>query len=250
MPNGGKIFISTDSVQIDAGYVKKNPEAKPGSFVRLSVADTGCGMEANVLNQIFEPFFTTKEVGKGTGLGLSTVYGIVKQLEGWIEVLSQVGLGSKFTVILPCTNEIGSSNDTQILTRKPRQGKETLLVVEDETAVRELTHQVLESHGYRILVANTGPEAMQIWRQRKNDIDLLLTDMVMPGGLTGRELAEKLQAEKRDLKVICMSGYSVELSGKNITGDAGFNFLPKPFDMLKLVETVRNCLEQTSVAVN
>ncbi len=247
MPDGGQISVTTECVELDDAYAKKNPEARPGKFVRLNVADSGCGMDADVLSQIFEPFFTTKAIGKGTGLGLSTVYGIVKQLEGWIEVRSEVGSGSNFIVFLPSTDKARSPGDSVRSARKPNEGKGTLLVVEDETAVRELAHRVLENHGYQILEASNGIEAIEVWRRRKGEIDLLVTDVVMPGGLSGHELAERLQKEKKELKVICMSGYSVELSGKNVTREAGFNFLPKPFDMSQLVEIVRNCLEEAAV---
>jgi two-component system cell cycle sensor histidine kinase/response regulator CckA len=242
MPDGGKITVTTESIVIDEAYTKKNPEAKPGQFVRLSVADTGCGMDTSILSQIFEPFFTTKGIGKGTGLGLSTVYGIVKQLEGWIEVYSQPGFGSTFVVFLPATDKQLDGNVDHDSAPKPNMGKGTLLVVEDEAAVRQLAHQVLESHGYEILEASSGQEAIEVWRKNNGKIDLLLTDMIMPGGLSGRELAERLQREKKDLKVICMSGYSVELSGKSLTRESGFNFLAKPFDMSQLVQIVSHCL--------
>lgn len=242
MPDGGKLTVTTASLIIDEDYVRKNPEARPGRFVRLSVADTGCGMDTTILSQIFEPFFTTKGVGKGTGLGLSTVYGIVKQLEGWVEVNSQQGFGSAFIIFLPATDKQQDGQANEESAPISNTGKGTLLVVEDEAAVRQLAHQVLENHGYHILEASSGQEAIEIWRNNNGRIDLLLTDLIMPGGVSGRELAERLKREKKDLKVICMSGYSVELSGKSLTRESGFNFLAKPFDMSQLVEIVSHCL--------
>jgi two-component system cell cycle sensor histidine kinase/response regulator CckA len=219
-----------------------NPEARPGRFVRLTVADTGCGMNAATLSHMFEPFFTTKETGQGTGLGLATVYGIVKQHQGWVLVDSQVGKGSTFTIFLPCALEPGQAAPG-LVPSAMSMGDETILVVEDEPALRELVVNILQMCGYRVLQAGTGMEALQMWEEHKAEVDLLLTDMVMPGGVSGPQLAQKLQAEDAGLKVIYTSGYSPGMAGKDIALLDGFNFLPKPYPPQKLAHLVRECLD-------
>ncbi|HXR06525.1 MAG TPA: response regulator, partial [Candidatus Acidoferrum sp.] len=221
-----------------------NPEARPGHFVCLSVADTGGGMDNATLSHLFEPFFTTKEIGKGAGLGLATVYGIVKQHQGWIIVESKLGAGSTFTLFLPC---VSRPADIPAAPSQPQlqaaTGSETLLVVEDEPSLRELVVRILELCGYRIYQAQNGVEALQVWEQHKHEIDLLLTDMVMPEGISGRQLAERLQKEDPALKVIYTSGYSPGMAGKDIALLEGFNFLAKPYPPSRLAQVVRECLD-------
>jgi PAS domain S-box-containing protein len=241
MPRGGSLSIRSDMAEIEPDYLEQQPEAKPGYHVCLTVTDTGHGMDAATLSRIFEPFFTTKEIGKGTGLGLATVYGIVKQHQGWIEVDSQIGHGTSFRIYFPvCARQTIELRET-----KPKEipgGDETILVVEDEPALRELVQEILEKKGYRVLEAATGAQALQVWEDHKHDIDLLLTDMMMPEGLTGRELAERVLQERADLKVIYSSGYSLEVISPGFAFQDGVNFLQKPYNPETLAETVRKCL--------
>ena len=243
MPKGGRLTISTTAVAIDEGYVQQHPDARPGRFICLNVTDTGCGMERATLARIFEPFFTTKEVGKGTGLGLATVYGIVKQHQGWIEVNSQPGAGTTFRVYFPASDKpVDAPVEKTTRGNKVRGGNETILVVEDEPVLRELARMILKDYKYEVLEAASGHEALQVWEKHKGQIDLLLTDMVMPEGMTGRELAEKLRREKPDLKVIYTSGYSSDVMGhENATRD--IKFLQKPYPPPELAQAVRECLD-------
>ena len=213
------------------------------SFACLSVSDTGCGIAPEHLSRIFEPFFTTKAVGKGTGLGLATVYGIAKQHEGWIEVSSEVGRGTTFNVFLPHASPPAGTHVETSFVRTPRSGNERILLVEDEAALRGLASRLLEKQGYQITEAASGPEAIKLWNQENGAFDLLLTDMVMPEGMSGRELAERLLAEKPELKVIFSSGYSTDLVGNNMLLEEGVNFLPKPYPPRDLIRIVRFCLD-------
>jgi signal transduction histidine kinase len=243
MVGGGELTLSASTVEIDEAHRQRHPEARPGQFACLSVTDTGCGIPPEHLLRIFEPFFTTKAVGKGTGLGLATVYGIVKQHEGWIEVMSEVGKGTTFKVFLPKSSKpAGASTDTTFHSA-PRWGNEKILLVEDEAALRGLASKLLQKQGYEIVEAGSGVEALEVWEQHEGAFDLLLTDMVMPGGVTGRELAEKLLADKPDLKVIFTSGYSTDMVGKNFVLQEEVNFLPKPYPPKALIQIVRVCLD-------
>ncbi len=242
MPRGGKFILVTTAQSLDSASSLLNPEARAGDFLCLSVSDTGCGMDGGTLNRIFEPFFTTKEVGKGTGLGLATVYGIVKQHHGWIEVESEVGVGTTFRVFLPVV--VKPAAVAHPFEMAPVQGGcETILVVEDEHALRELVTEILMMFGYKVVSAETGVQALKVWEKHKADIDLLLTDMVMPEGVSGRELAERLLDEDPALKVIYTSGYSPGMAGKDLALLEGFNFLPKPYPPVRLAEMVRECLD-------
>ncbi|MBC8094929.1 MAG: response regulator [Akkermansiaceae bacterium] len=246
MAKGGQIIISTDVCLVDEATAATNPEARPGRFVRLTVADNGCGMEAQVIARIFDPFFTTKEVGKGTGLGLSTIHGIVKQHEGWIDVTSEIGQGSQFKIYLPACDAAPVTIKSNLLEQQalPEPGKgETVLVVEDEVAVRELACSALQKRGYQVLKAANGPEAVSIWDRCTTPVDLLLTDMIMPCGMTGGELARILVAKNPQLKVLYTSGYSPEILKKDSMFVQGINFLPKPYDFPTLLKSVRTCLE-------
>ena len=244
MPKGGVLAIRISTLELDAGRVTEHSEARAGQFICLSVTDTGCGIPPENLRRIFEPFFTTKEVGKGTGLGLATVYGIIKQHQGWIEVESEVGKGTAFKVFLARTGEtVTAAGDGQPAEKAVRGGTETILVVEDEAPVRELVCRVLTGHGYRILQAESGAKALEVWQDSKEQIDLLLTDLVMPDHLNGGELAEKLWAERPRLKVIFTSGYSAEVVGKGFVLRPGLNYLQKPYHPHKLARAVRECLD-------
>jgi CheY-like chemotaxis protein len=247
MPRGGTLRIETAAVEIPIALARQNPDARAGRFICLTVRDNGCGMERRVLQRIFEPFFTTKEVGKGTGLGLSTVYGIVRQHSGWIEVESELGAGSTFKVFLP-TAEAGAVDHTVPGTVKPEAiggGTETILVVEDEVSLLKVLSRVLERYYYRVLVATSATEALRIWDEQRGQIDLLLTDVIMPGRMSGTDLVHELKRRKPGLKVIVTSGYSPEFIGRDfLSGDA--NFLPKPYHPQMVAQLVRKTLDGTA----
>lgn len=242
MPRGGKLVMATAVVDIDGAYTSGHPGSRVGRFVSLTVKDTGCGMDAQTLERIFEPFFTTKEIGKGTGLGLATVYGIVRQHGGWVEVQSQVNVGTIFTIFLPAANKRASNTDFITKTDDVRGGKENILVVEDEVGLRELVREVLEAYHYGVSVAASGPEALRIWKDANGKFDLMVTDMIMPGGMTGRELAEELKKLKPDLRVVFTSGYTSDFVGKDLGHDRTV-FLPKPYRPPQLAHIVRDCLD-------
>jgi two-component system cell cycle sensor histidine kinase/response regulator CckA len=246
MPKGGRLWLTTESVDLDGDYVRRHPESRVGRFVALRVRDSGCGMDAATLERIFEPFFTTKEVGKGTGLGLATVYGIVKQHQGWVDVQSAKGQGTTFTIYLPSIVAPASgSSQSPEETKTIRGGNETILLVEDEPVLRELILDVLKQYNYRVIQAGSGVEALRVWDEHNADVDLLLTDMVMPDGLNGRELADQLKKRKPGLKVIFSSGYSSDSLGKDFCqGDTVF--LPKPYLPPQLAQIVRSCLDKNS----
>jgi len=243
MPRGGELILSASAVEIDEAHRQQHPEARPGQFACLSVSDTGCGIAPEHLLRIFEPFFTTKPVGQGTGLGLATVYGIVKQHEGWIEVVSEVGQGTTFKIFMPKSSKPACAKTETSFHPVKRWGDEKILLVEDEAALRGLASKLLQKEGYQIVEAASGVEALEVWEQHAGDFDLLLTDMVMPGGVTGRELAVKLLADKPELKVIFTSGYSTDMVGKNFVLEEEVNFLPKPYPPRALIQIVRVCLD-------
>ena len=251
MPSGGKLTIATFARKIDAEYVRHHPDAKAGTTICLSVTDTGCGMDQKTMERIFEPFFSTKEVGKGTGLGLATVYGIVKQHKGWIEVSSQVGKGTTFAIYLPAAQGAVVANESPAAdhVQPARGGSETILLVEDEPILREWVKEILLGGGYRVMEAGNGVEALSVWDSAGGKIDLLLTDMVMPEGMTGRDLSKQLRSRQPQLKVIYTSGYSEEIMG-NETGLRDAPFLPKPYAAPQLTKLVRDCLDaKTQVLV-
>jgi PAS domain S-box-containing protein len=245
MPDGGKLTLTTAAVTLDEAAASLNPLARPGEFIRLTVRDTGSGVAPEHLPRLFEPFFTTKDIGKGTGLGLATVFAIVQQHKGWIEVESTVGLGTSFHLYLPrLTGAPTPSNGNGDTTpARPAGGTEAVLLVEDEAPVRKLARTILERGGYRIFEAEDGPAALQTWTEHQADIRLLLSDMVMPGGLSGRQLAERLLAQAPGLKVILTSGYSSEVLGRDFKTRRGLAFVPKPYEPATLLQTVRDCLD-------
>lgn len=244
MPNGGRLRIETRRDEILSGPIAPDSEARPGRFVCLTVADTGTGIAAEVMTHLFEPFFTTKAVGKGTGLGLATVYGIVKQHDGWIEVTSEPGHGARFKIYLPEHRPAAPARTTTgTAPARPQGGSETIFLVEDEPALRGVAAKVLRNYGYHVITAASGAEALQTWPSHADQVDLLLTDMVMPDGVSGGELAQRLRAAKPELKVLFSSGYSTDLVGRNAYLQDGKNFLPKPYNPDKLAHTVRRCLD-------
>jgi PAS domain S-box-containing protein len=243
MPHGGKLTITTGIVSINDAYTVNNPEAAPGDFVCLQVTDTGCGMDESTKQRLFEPFFTTKEVGKGTGMGLATSYGILKQHNGWIEVESVPQKGTTFRVYLPASKKTVLPAEKKTHLPGNFGGKETILVVEDEEPVRRFVSELLHEYGYEVRLASNGVEALKVWKDHCQTIDLLLTDVVMPEEISGVNLADRLKAEKQDLKVIYTSGYSMELLQEGFQSRQNVNFLPKPYHPIKLAETVRTCLD-------
>jgi PAS domain S-box-containing protein len=242
MPNGGRLSITTSLETIHRGSTPMDPEPREGQYVCLTFADTGIGMDTQILSRIFEPFFTTKPVGKGTGLGLSTVFGLVRQHHGWLEVESKPDKGTTFRIYFPSTQH--SPDKVEPVTDAPlRTGRETVLVAEDEEALRQVVVQVLKFHGYTVLEAASGCDALEVWERADRPVDLLLTDMVMPGGVMGSELAERLLRQCPSLKVIYTSGYSPGMAGKDASLLEGRNFLPKPYSIGELARFVRECLD-------
>jgi PAS domain S-box-containing protein len=246
MPVGGDLGIQVANVDLDAHYTRQHPEVLPGPYVRLSVSDTGVGMDADTMAHLFEPFFTTKEHGKGTGLGLSTVYGIVKQHGGSVAAYSEKGHGSVFHVYLPrmAGGDAAAALETPELEAFPR-GTETILVVEDNEAVRELTRASLENLGYRVLATAEPRNSIDLARAHAGHVDLLLTDVVMPG-MNGMELFEVLHREFAGLKVLFMSGYTSNVIGHHGVLDDGISFLQKPFSLRILATKVRLVLDSRS----
>jgi PAS domain S-box-containing protein len=243
MPKGGRLTVRISIVDLNEAHVQHHPEARVGLFVCVSKTDTGCGIPPENLQRIFEPFFTTKEVGKGTGLGLATVYGIVKQHRGWIEVESTVGEGTTFRIYIPYAGSAQAETEKPMTQITIRGGTETILLVEDEKSVRELVSRILQKYGYKILLAGNGVEALEIWNRHKNEISMLFTDLVMPDNMNGRELAEKLLAERPGLKVIFTSGYSTDIVGKDFKLEPELNYLQKPYQPQVLALAVRRCLD-------
>jgi PAS domain S-box-containing protein len=244
MPTGGQLLISTSVENLGADSPQLPAGESPGNYVRLKVSDTGCGIPPEILPHIFEPFFTTKEIGKGTGLGLATVYGIVEQHHGWVLATSQVGQGTTFYIHLPAAKGTPAKPQAAANAQKLPGGHETILLVEDETAVRHLVGNLLQRCGYTILMAESGVAALDVWQKHRNKIQLLLTDIVMPDGMTGYDLAQRLRSEQPQLKVIYTSGYSTDILGKDPTLIRDGNFLQKPYHPHRLAETIRDCLDQ------
>jgi len=244
MPDGGDIIIGTSGVEFDQLAVLQSPQARVGSFVCLTVSDRGVGIPPENLSKIFEPFFTTKPVGEGTGLGLSTVFGVVRQHQGWVDVYSEVGQGTTFRIYLPRVAETVSSISSQPVRQAISGGSETVLLVEDDTKLRESVRMALSQLGYAILEAPNGADALEIWKKNRHDIRLLMTDLAMPGGMTGKQLAQRILKENPKLKVIYMSGHSADVVGKDLPMAEGVNFLAKPFQVHKLAQAVRDGLDQ------
>ena len=240
MPTGGLIMIETANVRLDETYAKTHPGVVPGEFVMIAVSDTGHGMDAETRRRIFEPFFTTKEIGKGTGLGLATVYGIVKQAGGDIWVYSEQGKGTTFKLYFPKVTEAAAETASGAPGAQPT-GNETILLVEDEIAVRELTAKVLQRLGYTALVAADGEQAIEIARSFAGPISLLLTDVVMPN-MSGRQVADALAGTRPGLKVLYLSGYTDNTVVHHGVLESGVNFLPKPFTREVLAKKIRETL--------
>jgi CheY-like chemotaxis protein len=242
MPDGGRIIIETSNVDLDEGYAAQHAGVEAGQYVLLSVTDTGVGMTQQVMQHIFEPFFTTKGTG-GTGLGLSTVYGIVTQAGGWVWVYSEPGAGSAFKVYFPRAGGATKPLAEPVAAAETLRGTETVLVVEDQPDVRKLTLAMLEDQGYRLLEAANGIEALSLSERYAEPIDLLVTDVVMPG-MTGRELARMLLALRPSLKTLYTSGYPANAIAHEGVLDPGVAYLPKPFSPAQLAAKVREVLSE------
>ncbi len=245
MPEGGRLTLRTARVTIDEAYARSHIGVEVGPTVLLEVSDTGTGMTAEVQSHIFEPFFTTKPVGRGTGLGLATVYGILKQSGGHIEVLSEPGRGSTFQIYLPLAEEAETAGLAETPAARHAGGSETVLLVEDEEEVRELAREILTLMGYTILTAREPAEALRISLEHTGIIDLLLTDVIMPG-MSGRQLADRLTAERPGLKVVFMSGYTDNAIVHHGVLEPGTAFVQKPFTPESLTRKVRDVLDAPS----
>jgi two-component system, cell cycle sensor histidine kinase and response regulator CckA len=244
MPTAGTLRVTTEAVDLDEAAAQLITNARPGEFACLTVSDTGTGIAPEVMPRIFEPFFTTKGIGKGTGLGLTTVYTVMQQHDGWVNVESEVGRGTTFRVYFPrlateLSEALSGKTGSQV-----RGGHEGILLVEDELAVREIAEVVLIGLGYRVFTAVSGLAALQVWEARKHEIELLLTDLVMPDGITGRGLGLRLRGDNPRLPIIYMSGYSREAAEEGFPLQEGTNYLPKPFDLSSLAKIVRASLDR------
>ena len=241
MPDGGKIIIETSMAELDENYASNHPGGKPGSFVMLSVSDTGCGMDDTTKSQVFEPFFTTKGE-QGTGLGLATVYGIVKQHNGYIWIYSEQGKGTTFKVYLPVTDQVESAGRTQYDSSKKLTGSEKILLVEDNDEVRQTLIEALTSKGYTVIAADKGSDAFAKMSAVGEDVQLLLTDVVMPG-MNGKELFESLSRDYPSLKVLYMSGYTENIIVHHGVLQNGVQFIQKPFSCRSLAAKVREVID-------
>ncbi|MEZ4706294.1 MAG: response regulator [Caldilineaceae bacterium] len=241
MPDGGRLTIATQRVNLGNDYVGQFPEIKAGRYIQVTVSDSGHGMDEETSARIFEPFFTTKGPGKGTGLGLAMVYGFVKQSDGHIAVMTEVGRGTTFRIYLPNVAEAAPTHMPPLELAQIPQGSETVLLVEDEDAVRGLVKQVLETGGYTVLEAHNGPAAIAMAQQYANRIHILVTDLIMPR-MSGRQLADYLTQTRPEMRVLFMSGYTDEAVVNHGVSQAGIAFLQKPFDPLHLAKKVREVL--------
>jgi two-component system, cell cycle sensor histidine kinase and response regulator CckA len=242
MPDGGSIAIRTFTRVIGTGDFIAHPQARPGTFGVLEFIDTGHGIPADVLPQIFEPFFTTKAKDQGTGLGLATVYGIVQQHGGWIEVDSEINKGTTFRVMIPAQDFTPSETAAEV-EQTILSGEESILVVEDEEPVRTFLTTMLRGQGYTVHAAATANEAFILWNKAHQKIDLLLTDMVLPEDMNGRELALRLMDQKPNLKILVFSGYTPRDAGKDLES-FGIDFLEKPAPVDCLLMRIRKLLER------
>ena len=243
MPQGGRLTLETAPVVLDQAFVGAHPGSIAGAHVRLSIHDTGCGMGPDVLSHLFEPFFTTKEPGRGTGLGLSTVYGIVKQHRGYIDVTSEPGRGSAFDVYLPRIEARPAPERAAPRDRPRPGGRETVLFVEDEAALRDLMHRVLTKGGYTVLAAGDGVEALAMVEGHPGPIDVVVTDVVMPR-MSGPDLAARLRARDPGIRILYVSGYTADQLRSQTDLGADATLLPKPFTSDGLLRKVREILDR------
>jgi len=246
MPRGGRVVLSTSLIEVAPDAVPAVLHARAGKFACLTVSDTGVGISPEIMPRIFDPFFTTKEVGKGTGLGLPMVFGLVEQHQGWIDVQSELGHGTTFRIYLPASPAVAPvpAPVEEPAPRLPRSEGRCILLVEDDPGVREYARKTLQRQGYHVLEAASGRQALPVWQAHRDEIEILFTDVVMPDGINGLELAQRLQREKSALRVIYASGYSAEVAGGDFTGRQGLDFIAKPYtpaDLIGIMErTVAN----------
>ncbi len=241
MPQGGKLLITTSTIELDEGYALSHAEVKPGQYILFTVSDNGTGMSKEIQSRIFDPFFTTKEAGKGTGLGLSTVYGIVKQMNGHIWVYSEEGHGTTFKIYLSSANNIEMSGVSQ-KNQLSQRGSETILLVEDEAALRNLARRVLEMNGYSVIEANNGYDAIERCKQHNQQIDLVITDIIMPQ-MGGMELVDRLKTSCPGIKILFITGYTDNTLIHNGVIEHGLALLQKPFSPDSLARKVREVLD-------
>ena len=239
----GRVTIETGNVEIDEAYCTHHFGFSPGEYVLLAVSDNGNGMDAEILDHIFEPFFTTKTSGKGTGLGLATVYGIVKQNEGFINVYSEPGQGTTFKIYLPRHRTEAEYLPEKAMEQPAETGHETILLVEDELAILEMATMMLENLGYQVVASRTPTEATRLAREYAGDIHLLVTDVVMPE-MNGRDLVKSIRTIYPHLKCLFMSGYTANVISHHGVLDEGVNFIQKPFSKKKLGARVREALDK------
>jgi len=242
MPEGGRILVETLNVTLDREFCREVPECVPGDYVLLKVTDTGQGMDRGTLEHIFEPFFTTKEQGKGTGLGLATVYGIVKSHGGHVLCESESGRGTVFKIYLPAVRNIAEEAFRELKEEKPQGGAETILVVEDEETLRELATQVLRKMGYRVLAAENGERALALYEKSREEISLVLLDLIMPG-MGGKRCLEELLKRDPLVKIVIASGYTGEDSRGVLLEKGARGFVAKPYDMKKVLNAIREVLD-------
>jgi PAS domain S-box-containing protein len=243
MPHGGRLFVTLDHFDAGVARVSGHPGVKPGRFVRLCVLDSGCGIPRENLARIFEPFFTTKESGHGTGLGLATVFRIVAQHHGWVEVDSEINVGTTFRVFLPALDHAAEKTEARAVS-PPAGNGERILLLEDDPSVRTIARAVLERFGYHVFEAPTAAAALQLWEDHRGDFDLVVTDLILPFGLSGSELADRLTAAKPELRVIYTSGYSSDIVARNLSVTASRALLQKPYSAEQLASMVRRHLDQ------
>ena len=246
MPDGGELTIETKNVMVDEIQCRNHPYARPGTHVQVTVSDTGAGMDADTQQHIFEPFFTTKEVGKGTGLGLALVYGIIDQHEGIIDVTSEVGRGTTFRIYLPAQEEAVEEpvSDAQPVLRG---GAETILVAEDEESLQRLLKGMLTGLGYKVILTRDGETAVEAYSSHRNQIDLVILDMVMPR-MGGREAYERIRMLRNDVPVLFMTGYSAEMAQTRFVAETGAAFIQKPYGIAALSHKVREALDARALA--
>jgi hypothetical protein len=246
MPDGGTLSIETANAEVDLSYASARPELAPGQYVRIRVSDTGVGMDADTLEHAFEPFFTTKAEGEGTGLGLATIYGIVTQSGGRIRMYSERGSGTTCTIMLPATTREASARARPTADERGGRG-EVILMVEDEDGIREVARRILTRCGYTVLTAASGPDALELAEQHDGDIDLLMTDVIMPRML-GKEVAVRIQAARPNVHVMFMSGYAQPVLDANANVPEGMVLLEKPFTEQGLLAKVRVALSSPGAA--
>jgi two-component system, cell cycle sensor histidine kinase and response regulator CckA len=239
MPTGGTLRIHSAVEEVEPGRTARQPNARPGPHMCLTVQDTGVGMDEATMRRLFEPFFTTKAPGKGTGLGLSTVYGIVRQHQGWVEIDSKLGSGTAFRIYLTLAEQPPAVEPSPVAAPDRPSRNQLILLVEDDPILRQLARLLLEDLGYSVLDAGSAAEALAIWQREQASIEVLVTDLVLPDA-TGFELARRLLQERPSLKIICTSGYTSESIRQEHPAEPGFRFVQKTYNKAALAEAIRD----------